>query len=83
METYNFFKRLKITVLLFLSLLIFLSCSSYEVGRGYVYVCNGSKSYAYHYNPHCRGLSKCSTDLEKITEKEAIERGRRLCGFED
>lgn len=83
MRTYLSFNTLKAMILLFFELLFFTSCSTYEVERRYVYVCNGKKSYAYHYNPYCRGLNRCSTALEKITEKEAIKRKRRLCGFED
>ena len=49
----------------------------------YVYICKGSNSYAYHYNPNCRGLRKCSTSLEKITLEEAKSKGRKLCGYED
>ena len=26
---------------------------------------------------------ECSTDLEKLTVKEAVEKGRKLCGYED
>ncbi|ERI63065.1 hypothetical protein HMPREF1551_01467 [Capnocytophaga sp. oral taxon 863 str. F0517] len=40
-------------------------------------------SRAYHYNPHCRGLKQCTTELEKLTLREAKEIGRKLCGYED
>ncbi len=48
-----------------------------------VYLCKGPESYAYHYTKTCRGLSRCSTDLEKTTESEAIKIKRKLCGWED
>ncbi|WP_288897521.1 hypothetical protein [uncultured Capnocytophaga sp.] len=72
--------------IIFLAIVLFVSmiaCSSYEVSSGYVYICKGTNSYAYHYNPHCRGLKRCTTSLEKITEKEARAKGRKLCGYED
>lgn len=69
---------------LFIVLLIsIISCSSNEVGETYVYICKGPNSRAYHYNPHCRGLKQCTTELEKLTLREAKEIGRKLCGYEN
>ena len=69
--------------LLIISFVGMISCSSNEVSETYVYICKGSNSYAYHYSPNCRGLRRCSTDLEKLTIKEAVGKGRKLCGYED
>ena len=69
---------------LFIILLVsMISCSSNEVSETYVYICKGSNSYVYHYSPHCRGLRRCSTDLQKLTAREAKEKKRKLCGYED
>lgn len=46
-----------------------------------VYLCMGPKSSAYHLTPNCRGLRNCSTQLKKMSEKEAVSKGRHACGF--
>lgn len=73
----------RIIPLFIISLVSMISCSSNEVSETYVYICKGPNSTAYHYSPHCRGLTQCSTDLEKLTVKEAVEKGRKLCDYED
>ena len=73
----------RIIPLFIVSLVSMISCSSNEVSETYVYICKSSNSYTYHYSPNCRGLRRCSTDLEKLTVKEAVEKGRKLCGYED
>ena len=67
----------------FTILLVSAMAYSSNVASNYVYICKGSSSYAYHYNPNCRGLRKCSTSLEKIILEEAKSKGRKLCGYED
>ena len=73
------FKHILILTILLVSVIAYSS----NVASNYVYICKGSGSYAYHYNPNCRGLRKCSTSLEKITLEEAKSKGRKLCGYED
>lgn len=73
----------RIISLLIISFVSMITCSSNEVSETYVYICKGPNSTAYHYSPHCGGLRQCSTDLEKLTIKEAVEKGRKLCGYED
>lgn len=46
-----------------------------------VYLCMGPKSSAYHLTPNCRGLRNCSTQLKKMSEKEAVSKGRHACRF--
>ncbi|NDV16522.1 hypothetical protein GO009_10835 [Muricauda sp. TY007] len=48
-----------------------------------VYICKGKGSKKYHYNKHCRGLSRCSTKIYEVTLEKAKEMGRTLCGWED
>jgi hypothetical protein len=48
----------------------------------YVYLCNGGSSKVYHKRPDCRGLSNCSTQIEKVTVSLAIGKGRRACRIE-
>lgn len=61
----------------------FLLSTSAPVDTTTVYVCNGPKATKYHYKENCRGLSRCSTKIEKTTLKKAKDNGRTLCGFED
>lgn len=46
-----------------------------------VYLCMGPKGSAYHLTPNCRGLKNCSTQLKKMSEKEAVSKGRHACRF--
>ena len=48
-----------------------------------VYICNGPKSTKYHLDSQCKGLTKCSTEIEKLTLEKAKAKGRTLCGYED
>jgi hypothetical protein len=48
----------------------------------YVYLCEGPYSKVYHASPDCKGLSRCSTRIEKVTLEEARKEGRRPCKFE-
>ena len=48
----------------------------------YVYLCEGPASKVYHASPDCRGLSRCSTKIYKVTQEEAVKMGRRPCKIE-
>jgi hypothetical protein len=48
----------------------------------YVYLCEGPASKVYHASPDCRGLSRCSTKIYKVTLAEAQKMGRRPCKIE-
>lgn len=48
-----------------------------------VYICNGKSSTKYHLIKNCKGLERCSTEIEKITLSEAKKKKRTLCGWED
>jgi hypothetical protein len=48
----------------------------------YVYLCEGPYSKVYHKSPECRGLSRCSTRIYKVTLEEAQKEGRRPCKIE-
>jgi len=48
----------------------------------YVYICQGPYSKVYHKSNECRGLSRCSTKILKITQEEAVKMGRRPCKIE-
>lgn len=73
-------KTISLIIIFFVSII---ACLSNEVSETYVYICKGPNSAAYRYNPHCRGLRRCSTDLQKLTAREAKEKERKLCGYED
>lgn len=72
----------KLLMYMFLTAIITPSILMLEVDRE-VYICTGPKSKRYHYKKSCRGLKKCSTDIYKVSIKEAKEEGRTLCGWED
>ncbi|TSD66352.1 hypothetical protein FFF34_002825 [Inquilinus sp. KBS0705] len=44
----------------------------------YVLICNSSSAYAYH-SYECRGLSRCTHEISKVTKKQAIKLGYRAC----
>src|SRR4051812_25883342 len=41
-------------------------------GVTYVYVCYSKTLYAYHSTKDCRGLNRCTHEIIKITESDAI-----------
>lgn len=41
-----------------------------------VYLCGGSRFFAYHASPRCEGLSWCTTALRKATVAAATKEGR-------
>lgn len=44
-----------------------------------VYICTGETSTKYHCDRDCRGLSRCSGEIEEVTEEEAEDMGRTPC----
>lgn len=44
-----------------------------------VYICTGGSSRRYHCAPDCKGLSRCSGEIEEISEDEAEDMGRTPC----
>jgi hypothetical protein len=47
-----------------------------------VYLCNGPSSKVYHRSGTCKGLSKCSTQIAKVSLSTAQGKGRRACKIE-
>lgn len=69
--------------ILLLVVLFILPISNAETTETNVYICKGKGSKRYHYTKTCRGLSRCSTKVYKVTLKKAKELKRTLCGWED
>ena len=46
---------------------------------GNVFVCTGGSSKRYHCERDCKGLSRCSGEIEEISEEEAEDMGRTPC----
>lgn len=44
-----------------------------------VWVCTGPHSKRYHNNEECRGLQKCSAEIELISIEDAKKRGYTAC----
>lgn len=45
----------------------------------YVYICTGPQSKRYHKTDNCKGLSRCSKTVKKVTVDKAIDLGRTKC----
>jgi hypothetical protein len=48
-----------------------------------VYICVSKTASKYHLSGNCKGLSRCTHTVSKVTLKEAKNRGYSLCGWED
>ena len=44
-----------------------------------VYICTGGSSKRYHCDRDCKGLSRCSGEIEEISEEEAEDMERTPC----
>ena len=62
--------------------LITLVFSSFTMFQSDVYICKGPSSKVFHKTESCKGLTKCSTQIYKVTEDEAKKMGRRQCKIE-
>lgn len=57
-----------------------LGTETLEAVRGeFVFICTGSSAKTYHRIEDCRGLSRCSGDIEKVSLDEAEDMERRAC----
>jgi len=63
------------TLLLVLSTTLILT--SYQQTSTSVYICTGPQSERYHKTNTCRGLSKCSTKIIKVTQEDAVKKYNR------
>lgn len=50
---------------------------------GDVYICVSKTASKYHYSQDCKGLSRCSHTISKVSLTDAKTRGYTLCGWED
>jgi hypothetical protein len=48
-----------------------------------VYICVSKTATKYHLSDTCKGLSRCTHKISKVTLKEAKAGGYKLCGWED
>ncbi len=48
-------------------------------GSAKVYVCISRESVAYHSDPECKGLGKCTHIVRKVTTSVAEKLGKRAC----
>lgn len=67
---------------IFSLLLITLVFTSFTMIQSEVYICKGGSSKVYHKSDKCRGLKFCSTNVDKVSEVDAIKLGRRNCKLE-
>ncbi len=50
------------------------------LGPGQVYICQSKSAKTYH-NKMCMGLSKCAKGVKQIRLSEAIQSGKKECGY--
>lgn len=48
-------------------------------GGDEVYVCTGGSSKKYHRTPDCKGLENCKSDIKKVDQQFAEQKGRTPC----
>lgn len=46
---------------------------------GFVFICTGEGATKYHSRLECKGLVRCTGDIEEVTEEEAEDMGRTPC----
>ncbi|SHH42365.1 hypothetical protein [Flavobacterium defluvii] len=63
--------------------LLFIFSTSFRPPETYVFICGSAGAKKYHYKETCRGLSSCSHEVLKTTQKKAQGLGLTLCGWED
>jgi endonuclease YncB( thermonuclease family) len=51
-----------------------------SLGPGQVYICQSKGAKTYH-NKMCQGLSKCAKGVRQIRLSEAIQSGKKECGY--
>ena len=44
-----------------------------------VYICTGRSATTYHSRSNCSGMSTCKGSIQRVSEQEAINMGRRPC----
>lgn len=49
----------------------------------YVYICVSKDASKYHFDKYCRGLQRCTHEIERTTKSDAVYRGYSICGYED
>ena len=67
-------------ILIISLIFIFCSCGTNDSESQKVTICLSEDAYAYH-NSDCMGLSQCNSSTKKMTEEEAVDIGRKPCGF--
>lgn len=66
-----------------IALLLLTLCATYtNTAESKVYICNSKGGKHYHHTKNCRGLSRCKAEIKEVTEKEATDSGKTLCGYE-
>lgn len=48
-----------------------------------VFICVSKSASKYHFSENCKGLSRCTHKISKVSLAEAKSAGYTLCGWED
>jgi hypothetical protein len=51
-----------------------------DPSKSEVLICGSKSAYAYH-SHECKGLSRCKSEVKKMTLSQAKEKGYKPCGF--
>ena len=58
---------------------VYQNVPSSKADDGYVFICTGEWATKYHSRLECKGLVRCTGDVEEVTEEEAEDMGRTPC----
>lgn len=67
----------------FITLVLFITLTSFNLVETNVYTCGASGAKKYHYKESCRSLSSCKQKITKLPLKQAQGYGLTLCGWEN
>lgn len=65
-------------IIIIIAALTVSGCSTLD-SSSTVYICTGRSATTYHSRSNCSGISTCKGSMQRVSEQEAINMGRRPC----
>jgi hypothetical protein len=62
---------------------LFLIIFNLSIDESEVYICVSKTASKYQLDDSCKGLSRCTHTVKKVTKSEAKKMGYTICGWED